>query len=314
MGPESETDWELSEEALGFLDGFTRALEAEQHASAHTVRAYRRDVLAYFRWCERSDVDPLGAHHRQVRLYLAYLDKSGYARTTVNRHLSAIKAFYRWRCLVEEEAANPAEVLQGPKVARGLPRVVGHAEMEKLLAAPLRGRSPEEADPVQLRDVALLELLYAAGLRVAEVSTLTCSNIDYSGAWIKVRGKGEKDRMVPLHAVAIRALVRYRDRARKELVGSVDEGFFFVSTRGNQLSPAAIRRVYKQALRLAGLDESLSPHAMRHSFATDLLTGGADLRSVQEMLGHSSLSTTQVYTHLTPEHLKEAHRQAHPRG
>ncbi len=296
------------------LDSFCRSLSAERNASPQTVRAYRSDVSAYLAWCERESVDALRATHREVRRFLAYLDQASYSRRTVNRRLSAVKSFYRWLVVEGEVESSPAEVLQGPKQGKPLPRAVHGSEMDRLLAVTLGDKQPEEASPQQLRDQAILELLYASGLRVSEAAGLRMSGLDLRERLVRVMGKGSKERIVPLHATACLALENYLSLGRPALLGARQSDAVFISSRGNDMSANAVRVVFKKALAKAGLDESLSPHAMRHSFATDLLAGGADLRSVQEMLGHSSLSTTQVYTHMTPEHLRRAHRQAHPRG
>lgn len=297
----------------GLLEGFCRSLSSERNVSDETVRAYRGDVEGFLRWCACNGTDPLQADHRQVRRYLAYLDQADYARRTVNRRLSSVKAFYRWLVASEHIPSSPAEVLQGPRQGRPLPRVIRQADMEKLLSVTLSDKDPESVTPVDLRNQALLELLYAAGLRVSEAAGLLLSQVSLDEAMLRVMGKGSKERIVPLHETACRALHCYLEKARPSLAKG-ESPFVFLSTRGNPLSANAIRAVFKHALREAGLDQTLTPHAMRHSFATDLLAGGADLRSVQEMLGHASLSTTQIYTHMTPERLKEAHRQAHPRG
>lgn len=296
------------------IEGFCRYLEVQCNDSAHTVRAYRADLRSFARWCEREGVDALAAGHRQIRRYLAYLDQARYARRTVNRHLSSVKGWYRW--LVDQGLVDtsPADVLQGPKQGRPLPRVMRAADMERLLAVSVVDKDPADVTPSDVRNQALLELLYACGLRVSEASGLLTARVDLEEGVVRVMGKGSKERIVPMHTAACDALRRYLVEARPELLGGKDSPYVFVSTRGGRMGTDAIRRVFKAALRQAGLDESLSPHAVRHTFATDLLAGGADLRSVQEMLGHASLSTTQIYTHLTPERLREAHHQAHPRG
>ena len=267
----------------------------------------------YLRWCARCDISPLGATHRHVRRYLAYLDQAHYARRTANRHLSSIKSFYRWLVVTGHISSSPAEVIQGPKQGKPLPRVIKQGDMERLLSVTLAGKNPGDISATDLRDQALLELLYAAGLRVSEASGLLCSQVFMDEALLRVIGKGSKERIVPLHKKACLALARYFNEGRPALLKGPNP-YVFLSSRGNPMSANAVRAVFKRALGKAGLDLSLTPHAMRHSFATDLLAGGADLRSVQEMLGHASLSTTQIYTHMTPERLQEAHRKAHPRG
>ena len=188
--------------------------------------------------------------------------------------------------------------------------------MQRLLSVYANEEELERDRAVALRNQAVLELLYACGLRVSEVEGLTLDRLHLDQGYVSVVGKGNKERRVPIYHKAVSALRRYLEESRSELAAhsKCATDACFLSTRGNPLSTAAIRTIFKQALALAGLDPSLSPHAMRHSFASDLLVGGADLRSVQEMLGHSSLSTTQIYTHLSPEHLKQVQQQAHPRS
>ncbi|WP_172135874.1 tyrosine recombinase [Adlercreutzia sp. ZJ473] len=299
------------------VEDFCRALAVERNASAHTVRNYRVDLTDYLRWAERASLDPLRVTHKQLRLYLGELDQARYCRTTVNRRLSALRSFFRWLVGEGRVDVDPASVLQGPKTPRSLPKVIKPADMARLLSvhAPraLDG-TPREQTCEDLRDLALLELLYACGARVSEASGLKAADVDLARGQVKVLGKGAKERIIPIHELAVQAMRAYAAEGRPQLLRGRASEFFFVSARGNQMSPDAIRKMFKATVRAAGLDESLSPHAMRHTFATDLLSGGADLRSVQEMLGHASLSTTQVYTHVSPERLKAVHAQAHPRG
>lgn len=302
----------LNEANEKLVERFYRGLQSESIHSLNTTRAYLTDIKAFLRWCERNNFDVLSLKHQQLRLYLAYLDAARYSRRTINRHLSAIKGFYRWLVIEGSLRASPADVLQGPKQAKTLPHVLTTAEMDKLLGV-YKCQNTDPA-PSDMRNLALLELLYASGLRVSEASDLTLSQLDLSQGFVRPIGKGSKERIVPIHQEARDVLRDYLNKARPILLGENNLPYVFVSNRGNKMSTNAIRGVFKYALRSAGLDESLSPHAVRHSFATDLLSGGADLRSVQEMLGHASLSTTQIYTHLTPEHLQSEHHRAHPRG
>ena len=213
--------------------------------------------------------------------------------------------------------ADPASVLSAPKVDRRLPKVVSDGDVERLLAVygPTDADgAPREQTAAQMRDAALLEFLFSCGARVSEASGLLLSWVNFPEREVKVFGKRAKERIVPLSRRGAEAMARYLEKARPELLGDRQSDYFFISNRGNQMKPDGIRKMFKRALAAAGLDESLSPHALRHSFATDLLEGGADLRSVQDMLGHASLTTTQIYTHVTPERLKEIHGLAHPRA
>ena len=307
----------VTSRAEALLEDYLESLQVERNVSDHTARAYRMDLEAYLRWCDRHDVDPLSANHRQLRSYLGELDAARYARTTVNRHLSSLRGYYQWLALVGAVDNDPASVLSGPKQAKHLPHVLQPAEMVRLLQVhgPIDEKGkPREQTPADMRDQALLEFLYACGARISEASNLKLLDIDFSTRLVKLFGKGRKERIVPLHDLCVDALQRYLHEARPKLLASKRSEFFFVSNRGNHMSADSMRHVFKDTVSAAGLDVRLSPHDMRHTFATDLLDGGADLRSVQEMLGHSSLSTTQIYTHLSPARLKQVHDQAHPRA
>lgn len=291
------------------VDRFGDELALQRNLSRHTVRAYCSDLFDYERWAARAKVDPLGATRRDMRRYLAELDGAGCSRSTMNRRLSALRAFFHWLCLQGVLESSPVSSLQGPKMEKSLPRVMSAGDMERLL-----GVYAESSDPCDVRNRALLELLYACGVRVSEASDLLCDGVDFESGQVKVLGKGGKERIVPLYDAASRAMLRYRDEARGVLAKKGPTPYFFLSVRGSKMNDNAMRLVFKDALARAGLDPSLSPHAVRHTFATDLLEGGADLRSVQEMLGHASLSTTQIYTHVSPRRLKSEHHRAHPRG
>lgn len=303
--------------AASLVQGFCDAMRFEHNASVHTVRAYRIDLMDYARWAYREGIDPLMATHRQLRRYLGELDRAQYSRTTINRRLSALRSFFRWLNVTGTIQEDPASILQGPKQQKSLPHVIRPNDMVKLLSVygkrDAAGR-PREQSSTDLRNQALLEFLYACGARISEASGLLMANVDFARGQVKVFGKGSKERIIPLHDMAVSCMRTYALVARPTILGERTCDYFFVSTRGNRMGTDAMRKMFKEALRLAGLDETLSPHDMRHTFATDLLDGGADLRSVQEMLGHASLSTTQIYTHLTPGRLKQVHSQAHPRG
>lgn len=294
--------------ALEHAHGFMRYLRFERGLSLNTVRAYAQDLRSYFDWAARSGADPLHVNLRRFRRYLADLNAAQYSTTTVSRHLSAVRSFFRYLNEADVLAANPAAAAASPKKRRDLPRKTSDADIERLLAV-CDGESAAD-----IRDQAFLELLYASGARISEVAGLKVVDVDFSTATVRLFGKGSKERIVPLHALALHAVERYLRDARLQLLGDRRSDALFVSTRGNDMSADALRRVFKQRAAQAGLDASLHPHDMRHAFATDLVEGGADLRSVQEMLGHASLSTTQVYTHLSLQHMKDVYRQAHPRS
>lgn len=291
------------------VDAFCTSLVQERNLSSHTARNYRIDLADFGRWVARCGVSPLAASHRHVRMYLANLDRAQYSRRTVNRRLSALRTFFRWLIVHGYAESDPVSALSGPKTAKSLPHAIPAAQMDALLSA-----WEGDATPSGMRNRALLEFLYACGARVSEASGLLVRDVSFESRLAKIFGKGGKERIVPLHDAAVEAMETYAIKARPSLLSGAECPYFFVSSRGAKMSTDSMRRVFKRSLVMAGIDEAYTPHDMRHSFATDLVEGGADLRSVQELLGHASLSTTQVYTHLSVAHLKEARRRAHPRG
>lgn len=292
----------------GEIDGFLAYLEGVRRYSPETLRAYRTDLSAYLSWCRLEGVCPHAVSHRELRRYLLFLTKAGYASRTISRHLSALRCLYRWLAAEGRIESDAADALASPKTERRLPRTLTDDEAERLIES-----CPDTA--VGLRDRAFLELLYATGARISEASALDVSDVDSRQMLVHLFGKGSKERIVPIYRAALESIERYCSRARPCFAaGHPEERALFVSSRGNRMSAAALRRRFDACLAAAGLDPSLTPHAMRHTFATELLTGGADMRTVQELLGHESLATTQIYTHLSVERLKEATHHAHPRG
>lgn len=301
------------------IDRYLLYLKDIRNLSAHTLRAYEGDLGIYLRWLDNHNLDGLDLSHRQVRLWLADQLQARYASSTINRRLSAVRDLYRW--LVREGITEKdcTAAVASPKRARTLPHTLDNGSVEKLLAAC------DLTTAEGVRDRAFLELLAATGARISEVSALNLSDIDRELQQVRLFGKGAKERLVPLYPEAIKRLDLYLQTARSELrshahissesdVHSNDHEAVFISVRGKRMSADALRLRFTHYKKIAGIDMSLTPHAMRHSYATELLSGGADMRSVQELLGHADLSTTQIYTHLSIERLKEATRQAHPRS
>lgn len=295
----------LDDDHEELLEGFEESLVVEDSRSEHTVRNYGTDVKAFLMWCEHNELDPLTLDYKKFRRYMHELEQAKYTKTTQNRHLSAIRTFYKHLNINGTTKINPAAELSGPKKDSKLPRVMKTGEIEKLLKVHAGD------EPSDKRDLALLEFIYACGSRVSEASTLKLEDVDFAQKQVRLFGKGSKARIVPLHSTCLKEMKDYL-KVRDKLEPNND--YFFVSNRGNQYSTGAIRVMFKNTLKQAGLDLSYTPHTLRHSFATDVLSGGADLRSVQEMLGHANLSTTQIYTHVSPERLAAVHSQAHPRG
>lgn len=292
------------------LDAFISQLTTLRNLSPNTVRAYGIDLAAYLDWADREGVDVAHAEHVDVRRYLAYLTRARYDASTIARHLSAIRTFHRWLLREGVTSENAADTISSPKRARKLPKTMSDEDVGLLLGAC------EGSEPSDLRDRTLVELLYASGARISEVSHLDIADIDFSQGQARLFGKGSKERIVPLYEGVLDHVKEYLQRGRPALEGGrgISEGALFVSTRGRRMSADALRTAFERRVRAAGLDSGITPHAMRHTFATEMLSGGADLRSVQELLGHASLSTTQIYTHLSIDRLKAAARQAHPRG
>ena len=290
------------------VDRFLVHLSVERGLSPHTIRAYSADLARYLEWADRAGVDPICISHRQIRRYLAELDRAGYARRTVARRMAAVRSLFGF--LVSEGLApsDPSTVLSSPKVPRRLPKVVPDDVLAKLLEVPA------EPTPVDIRDTALFELLYATGMRVSELTGLTQGSLDLAQGQVVAFGKGSKERLLPLHRTAIERLLAYLRDARPVLAKPDSSDAVFLSTRGRPLSPEAVRRIITKRLNATGSAASVSPHALRHTFATHLVEAGADLRTVQELLGHIALSTTQIYTHVSMKQLQDVHRKAHPRG
>lgn len=279
------------------------------------MTAYASRLERFASWCEREGVDARAADVRTVRSYLAELSRDQVAARTLAAHLSAIRSLNRWMAAEGIVEGDAVSAISSPKLPRDLPGVLTNQQVEALLKAP------DTSTPAGLRDAAMLELLYASGARISELAALNVESIAWSERTLRLWGKGSKERIVPLYRRALEAARLYIEEGRPELLAQARRsdganGVYplLISARGNRMSAAMLRRRFHMLATLAGIPADIAPHAMRHTFATDLLEGGADLRSVQELLGHASLSTTQIYTHLTPDRLKRAVAQAHPRG
>ncbi len=301
------TNPELSEPWVEALTAFDRDLSTRD-AAERTREAYGTDLAQLARWGDDRELVPVEMTHKDLRLYAAHLGESGMSKATVARKLAAIGAFYSTLVRLGRVGANPAELVPAPKREQHLPRVLDQDE-----AAALLDRIPART-PLEVRDRALLEVAYSCGLRAEEIVSLDCASLDFDSERIRVEGKGGKTRLVPFGEQARDALHRYLDRARGSLVSDPDEVALFVSKSGRRLHSSDIRRRLKVWVDNAAIAGGVSPHALRHSFATHLLQGGADLRAIQELLGHSSVSTTQVYTKVEPSWLKDQYAKSHPRA
>ena len=292
-------------------EGFLNYLRAERDASPLTLRNYAAAIAAYRVWHDAKKttvLDWTGVDAFQVRSYLVHLSEHRYDRATIHLKISALRSFFRWLVRSDRLKQNPVVGLTLPKKQRKLPKFLTIPQIEALLNAPLVEKKPESQFAVW-RDKAILETLYSGGLRVHELAGLNDDDLDVLGEVVRVRGKGKKERLTPLGAPALEAVQKYLELRRR-----VARGPLFVNRFGTRLTPRSVQRMLKKYLLAAGLDPALTPHKLRHSFATHMLDAGADLRSVQELLGHANISTTQIYTHITPARLKKVYDQAHPRA
>jgi integrase/recombinase XerD len=292
---------------------FLAALELERGLSRNTLQAYRSDLQQYGLFLSRRGRDPLDVRPDDVTAFVSELadgrdGKPPVAPATLQRKIACLRSFYRHLRREQIIDHDPTAELRPPRSRGRLPNVLTRDEVNRLLAQP-RGTSP-----AALRDRALLETLYACGLRASEAISLELSELDLEAGMLRARGKGSKERLVPIGSKAIETLTAYLTRGRPPLIGVRDEAHVFVNLRGAGLSRQGLYRIVQTHARSAGLAERMSPHTLRHTFATHLLAGGCDLRSLQEMLGHADVGTTQIYTHLSADRLRDVYFDAHPRA
>lgn len=292
---------------------FLTYLASERNASDLTIKAYREDLFGLVDWLHatRGHVpDPDALSPQDLRAFQAALQQAGYARTTIARKLASLRSFYRFAMRQGIAVDNPAKPLRNPRRQRKLPHVLTGEEVGKLLLAPPANET------IGLRDRAILETMYSAGLRVSELVALRDGDLDKQEQIVRVRGKGRKERISPLGSYALRAIDRYAERRIRD--PKTDElgrdAPVFVNRFGRVLTTRSIGRMLEKYIAQVGLDTRTSPHTLRHSFATHLLDRGADIRSVQELLGHKSLATTQIYTHVSAANLRQVYEKAHPRA
>jgi integrase/recombinase XerD len=305
----SEQAHEVERLTLDFL----AYLELERGLSRNTLEAYRTDLLQFGEFLERNGLQALSASHGDIAAFLAELaagadERRPVSAATLARKVACLRSFYRYlrrEGLIEHD---PAGELRGPRKTQRLPRVLSRDEVLRFL------RQPRGTDAGALRDRALLEVMYACGLRASEAVELELSDVDLEEGVLRARGKGSKERLVPVGREAVVALKAYCDRGRPLIVGERAQTRLFLNLRGGGLTRQGLYKIIQGYARSAGLEQKMSPHTLRHTFATHLLAGGCDLRSLQEMLGHADLATTQIYTHLSAERLKDTYFSAHPRA
>ena len=328
--------------ALPLTDAFSRYLTDERQFSPYTARCYGADLKQFVEFLvehlqrQPDEAAEQAAYDRRasggtggdstitdaicqadtdlIRGFLEHLDAHQYSAATLARKIATLRSFFKWAARNKLSATNPMVAIRTPRQTKRLPKAITIEQVEQLLSAP------DEKDVLGTRDRALLQTLYSTGLRVSELVGLTFADVDFEQKVLRVKGKGNKDRLVPLGQRAMDTMGRYVERLRTDprfasvLKGEADKTPLFINKHGKRLSSRSVRRKLDKYLGLVGLDSSISPHTLRHTFATHLLDNGADLRSVQALLGHQSLSTTQVYTHLSGQRLREAYDKAHPRA
>ena len=292
-----------------YVDDYINHLALERGLALNTLEAYSRDLNRYISFFEEQGIDAIeNIRSFQVIAFLEALRSEGLASNSVNRILAAVRGFNKYllsRSVIHE---NPVEHVELGKVWMRLPDTLTRDEMARLL------ETPSDRTGLGIRDRAVMELLYATGMRVSEMATLSLAGVNWDVGYCVVTGKGDKERIVPMGVSAREALRRYLERVRPKFLGDKRGNALFLNRSGTGLSRQGLWKIVKRYARQAGLEKKVYPHSFRHSFATHLLEGGADLRSVQTMLGHADIATTQIYTHVTRDHLKEIHRNYHPRG
>jgi len=297
------------------IDNFLNYLRVEKGFSQNTIVAYHNDLnqLASFiekEATKRGSIPPWTGFDRQAMLsYLLDLRQRNYAATTVARKVAAAKSFFSFMVAEGIIKASPIQEVRSPKIGKSLPKPISISQVRLLLEQTSKLSTTEAK-----RDRAMLELLYASGMRVSELVSLNLDDVDLEGGYIRCFGKGNKERVIPIYEQAALVVKEYIEGARSQLTHNSDEKALFLNVRGERLTRQGLWQILKGYAKSSGLEVAITPHTLRHSFATHMLNGGADLRSVQELLGHANISTTQVYTHLTTEHIRRTYEQSHPRA
>ncbi|ABL65786.1 site-specific tyrosine recombinase XerD [Chlorobium phaeobacteroides] len=294
-----------------YLENFLNHLLIERNFSQNTRVSYRNDLHRYLLTVQETMKPITSVTASDIRQFISELHETGLEPATIARNISAIRSLFRFLVIEHLLEANPAENIHQPKQAKNLPSVLTIEETLRLLEAPILQHPPGK---YLLRDKAILEFLYATGVRVSELTELQQQSLFLEAGFVRILGKGSKERLVPIGLSAINSINRYRTELRIGLINRNSQDYVFLNARGKKLSRMAIYSMVQEYASLSGIEKKISPHTLRHTFATHLLEGGADLRAVQEMLGHSSILATQLYTHIDRSFIKEVHKTFHPRG
>jgi len=294
--------------ALNILEGFLNYLVIDRMLSENTIRSYEFDLQSFFSFLNAEKRTIKNVNKSDLQQYLAGLYDQGFRATTVSRHLSTIRAFYNYLLIEGQVKASPCELIESPKLPKNLPTVLNLEEVTKLLD------SFTDETPHDIRNKAMIELLYATGVRISELLDLNLSDLYLEMGFVRCMGKGSKERIIPIGEIAIKALEAYLRGSRQMLLKGNKTDALFLNRLGSRMSRQGFWKILKQQAKLAGITKEISPHKLRHSFATHLIENGADLRIVQELLGHADISTTQIYTHISKSHLQKVIEDAHPRA
>ncbi len=286
-----------------YIDKFINYLKVEKNASGHTIKNYSIDLNSFFLFLDGKDIAEVD--HLTLRRFLAQLRSKAYSKRTIARKLASLRSLFKFLYREGHIKSNPITAISSPKLDKKLPKFLDVGQVTRLIL------KPDTASIAGLRDRAILETLYSTGIRVSELVGLDTQDIDFISGVVKVFGKGSKERMVPIGEEALGAIRRYNDKKDKR---EKTRDAVFLNNRGGRLTDRSVRRMLDKYIQACAIEEKISPHSLRHSFATHLLDRGADLRSVQELLGHMNLSTTQIYTHVTMDRLKAVYDKAHPRA
>ncbi|MFH1395437.1 MAG: site-specific tyrosine recombinase XerD [Candidatus Omnitrophota bacterium] len=291
-----------------YIEEFLYFMEVERGVSENTIFSYQHDLKKFERYIQDINKSVSEITREDIVEFLMRLKDIGLSAVTIARNLAALKTF--WKFLVEEQVVkeNVAGIIETPKTWKNIPEVLNIEEVERLLEAP------DKKTLLGVRDSAILELMYAAGLRVSEVNALEVPNVNLEANFVKCYGKGGKERIVPIGKLAENAIENYLRDVRPKLLGKGESRHLFLSRLGRKISRQSLWKIIRKYARLAGITKNITPHTLRHSFATHLLEGGAELRGLQEMLGHADISTTQIYTHVNKEKLRKIHKEFHPRA
>jgi len=293
-----------------FLKEYLAYLKLEKNLSENTVLSYKNDLSSFMRYLEEHEInDPSQIESRLIISFFTLLEKIGLTSSSAARYFSSLKGFLNYLFANNYIKSNPIEKVSPPKLAKNLPGVLSFAEIEKILSLP------NTKETLGIRNKTILEVFYACGLRISELTSLKLSDLYLNEEMIRVFGKGSKERIVPIGSSAINWIKEYLTKSRPLLQKKMkSENYLFLNSRGSKLSRMGVWKIVEKYIKESGIEKEAHPHTFRHSFATHLIEGGADLRSVQEMLGHADISTTQIYTHIDREFIKQVHKQFHPRG